>query len=391
MAKMLTAKAIESLRPGPERREVVDAGQRGLRVIVQPSGVKSFAVRYRHGGRPRKLTLQPGIGLAEARKLAADDMYQVAQGIDPAAAKQAEKRARQLPDTFRAIAEEYDRREGSKLRSAHWRRMALERAVLGEIGDLPIHEIRRKDIIRLLDKIEDERGPAAADSALVLLRGIMGWHAVRDDTYASPIIKGMQRHQQVARERVLDDDEIRRVLRAVETSGPFGKLIAFLLFTGCRRTEAARMRREEIKDGVWTLPAARNKTGVELARPLSKAALEIIGSMPVIVNSSFVFTIGGRKPFASFGSHKRNFDKVSGTSGWVLHDLRRTCRSLMARAGVPREHAERCLGHTIPGVEGTYNRHKYEAEMLAAYESLAVLIARILDPTPNVRQLRSRG
>jgi len=206
MAKMLTAKAIESLRPGPERREVVDAGQRGLRVIVQPSGVRSFAVRYRHGGRPRKLTLLPGIGLAEARKLAADAMYQVAQGIDPAAAKQAEKRARQLPDTFRAIAEEYDRREGSKLRSAHWRRIALERAVLGEIGDLPIHEIRRKDIARLLDKIEDERGPAAADGALVLLRRIMGWYAVRDDTYASPIIKGMQRHQQVARERVLDDE-----------------------------------------------------------------------------------------------------------------------------------------------------------------------------------------
>jgi integrase len=181
------------------------------------------------------------------------------------------------------------------------------------------------------------------------------------------------------------------VLGAVETTGLFGKLIAFLLFTGCRRTEAARMPRDEIKDGVWTLPAARNKTGVELARPLSKAAPEIIGSMPVIVDSPFVFTIGGRKPFASFGSHKRNFDKVSGTSGWVLHDLRRTCRSLMARAGVPRGHAERCLGHTIRGVEGTYNRHKYEAEMLAAYENLAMLIARILDPTPNERQLRGRG
>ena len=75
---------------------------------------------------------------------------------------------------------------------------------------------------------------------------------------------------------------------------------------------------------------------------------------------------------------------------WTLHDLRRTARTLLARAGVRDDIAERCLGHVIKGVEKVYNRYAYLDEKRAAFEALAALVSRILNPTANVEELASR-
>jgi integrase len=131
------------------------------------------------------------------------------------------------------------------------------------------------------------------------------------------------------------------------------------------------------------LPASRNKTKNDLTRPLSAAALAVLSKVPRIAGSDFVFSAGGRR-LGGMTRRKREIDEASGVTGWMLHDLRRTARSLMSRAGVPSEHAERTLGHTIRGVEGVYDRHSYRAEMLIAYEKLATLIGQIVDPQPNV-------
>ena len=74
---------------------------------------------------------------------------------------------------------------------------------------------------------------------------------------------------------------------------------------------------------------------------------------------------------------------------WTNHDLRRTARSLMSRASVSPDHAERALGHVIGGVRGTYDRHEFKAEKAQAFEALAIQIARILNPQENVVALRS--
>ena len=79
-----------------------------------------------------------------------------------------------------------------------------------------------------------------------------------------------------------------------------------------------------------------------------------------------------------FGGFRRELDAASGVKGWRLHDLRRTARSLMSRAGVPTDHAERCLGHVIGGVRGVYDRHEYHTEKQQAFEALAGLIERIV-------------
>jgi hypothetical protein len=184
----LTDVAIRNLKPGAARREIADPGQRGLYVVVQPSGVKSFAVRYRYAGRTRKLTLNGGISLAAARKAASDALYEVEQGRDPSEAKTITKAKAELAqaDTVRAICEEYLAREGHKLKTAYSREATLRRLVFPEIGNQPIHTLRRSQIVRLLDRIEDENGERSADIVLAYLSRVFNWHAGRTDEFRPP-------------------------------------------------------------------------------------------------------------------------------------------------------------------------------------------------------------
>ena len=150
------------------------------------------------------------------------------------------------------------------------------------------------------------------------------------------------------------------------------------------------MRWDEIDGADWLLPASRNKTKVELLRPLSRAAQDVLAALPRFADCPYVFTSDGRRPLAGFSALKALFDRRSGITGATLHDYRRTARSLMSRAGVLSDIAERCLGHVIPGVRGTYDRYEYRTEKQQAYEALAGLIVRITDPQPNVLPLRGK-
>jgi integrase len=387
----LTDPQVRNMKPESVRVEILDAN--GLYLIVQPSGVKSFALRYRRAGKPVKLTLgrywtgdsksAPAaviggfLTLAGARKLAADTLHEVQQGRDPVAAKVAQRA--KAAETFAAVAERFMEHEGSKLRTAHELDLKLKRAVLPTFGSRPIASIRKSDVVRLLDDIVKDRGPVAADRALALIRRIMNWHAVRSDDFRSPIVQGMARTKSSdrARDRILTDDELRAVWKTASDGTPFGSMVLFLLLTAARRTEASEMTWAEVIDGVWTLPSGRSKTGKAITRPLSRAALAVIEARPRI--NEFVFTFGGCA-IANYSRPKERFDKACGVKDWTLHDLRRTAGSLMPRAGVHSDVAECCLGHVIPGVRGVYNRYKYEAEMLHAYEALASLIIEIVEP-----------
>jgi integrase len=161
-------------------------------------------------------------------------------------------------------------------------------------------------------------------------------------------------------------------------------LLRFLLLVGCRRSEGAGLRYDEIDDHVWLLPAARHKNKhVDLLRPLSKAALAIVHAQPRVGDSPYVFTNIGDRPVC-FGNGARVFLKRCGAGSWRTHDLRRTARTLLSRAGVDSDIAERCLGHALPGIRAVYDRHKFTNEMRLAFEKLAALIDRIVDPTPAV-------
>jgi integrase len=228
-----------------------------------------------------------------------------------------------------------------------------------------------------------------ADVCLATLGRLFNWHAARDDDFRSPIVRGMSRAapaSERARDRILSDNELKRVWRAAAVMPVFGQLVQLLLLSGARRNEAADMARDELSpDGVWTLPAARNKAKQDLVRPLSAAALAVLKSVPQINNSLFVFTARGRRPFRSFHEEKQKLDKRSGVSNYVLHDLRRTARSLMSRAGVDPDVAEMLLGHRVgSAVRRTYDRYSFLDEKKLAYEKLATLIKAIVDPQENI-------
>jgi integrase len=219
-----------------------------------------------------------------------------------------------------------------------------------------------------------------ATQTLAIIRKVMNWHATRSDDFSSPVVRGMARTQrsEQARERILTDDELRKIW--VANYGLFGSFVRFLLLTAARRNEVGGMTWGEVAGSDWTLPASRNKTGLDLVRPLSRQAQAILEGLPK--GGEFVWsTNGGAAPIGGFSQFKRRFDAASGTDGWALHDLRRSARSLMSRAGVPTDHAERCLGHVIGGVRGVYDRHEYHTEKQQAYEALAAIIDRIVTRT----------
>jgi integrase len=420
----LTDIAIRNLKPKPGPKAWEKPDGRGLYVFVGVTGAKSFVCRYRIGGKPAKVTIGRWLppeersatpptdarmgdpmSLATARKLAADIMLQLNRGHDPAATKRDEAQAKQqaAADTFERIAVEYLARDGDKLRSKRDRERTLRTRVFPALGHIPISQLKKSDVVRLLDKLEEENGPVAADRCLAFIRRVLNSHAERDDDYRPPLLRMKPRKSasEQARDRILDDRELRAVWQASsEMPGPFAALVRFLLLMGARRTEASAMRWDEIKGTDWTLPASRNKAAArsakanDLTRPLSAAARAVLDGLPRV--GDYVFTADGQRPLTGYSKPKRRFDEAVArvlaeqdakenqlpipVPRWVLHDLRRTSASLMQRAGVPREHIEACLGHVVPGVAGIYQRHKHHAEMARAYEMLAAEIERTINP-----------
>jgi integrase len=385
--------------PLPETGDRViywDSELRGFGLMVTKGDHRSFLVQYRAGRRSHRMHFKGGqssLNVSDARREAKAILGAVAKGGDPLTERRKAERAG--ANTLYSISEEYLRQERTKLRSIEQRRAAIEGLIYPKLGKLPIDDIRRSDIVRLLDRIADERGAPMADHVLAIIRRIMSWHASRSDDFRSPIVRGMARTspQERARDRTLNDDELRAIWKAAdELRTPFAAMLKFILLTGTRRNEAAQMRRSEIDGDRWLIPAARYKTKKDLLVPLTPAALAVLAELPVINNpGGFVFTTGGDRPIAGFTRFKARFDQASGVTGWTIHDLRRTARTLMSRAGVDQDHAERALGHVIGGVRGVYDRHEFEAEKRRAFEALAALIERILTPQDNVVPLRGSG
>ena len=405
MRKSLSDAGVAALKPRAARYAHPDPELAGHYVRVTPSGAKSFVAVTRDPGSGRQVwaTISPVglMGIEEARERAREAIKRV----------QAGKPAFEAPvkaESFEEVAEAWLKRHvaAKGLRSRGEITRLLKSHVYPEWGRRPFDDIRRSDVAKLLDEVEDDHGARQADYVLAIVRGIMHWHASRHDDYAAPIVKGMRRTnpKERARARKLSDDEMRAVWKAAEGEGAFGAFVRLLLLTAQRRDKVATIRWQDIAaDGTWTIPAEAREKGNAKELKLPQAAIAIISAQPSIGENPFVFPAARRvngKEHASmsgWAKRKREFDtKVAAilpdVPQWQLHDLRRTARSLMSRAGVPGEHAERVMGHVIAGVEGVYDVHEYRDEKADALAKLAALIDAIVDPRPAaVKPLRLRG
>jgi integrase len=368
------AKTVAKMKAGDV---LIDTEIRGFEARRWDTGTITYSMRYRtrNGDRKRVLIGRHGnITPDEARTIAKQRAGEVASGHDPAGEQKIAEAV--AGKTVAVVWDEYAKRELVKKRSAEDQLSSFDRLVRPRIGDRSIYDLRRGDIMKMLDEIEDNNGPVMADRTRAYLARCFKWQMLRDESFTSPIITGMARtsSKERARDRILTDDELRSIWKASGQS-TYGALVRFLLLTAARRSEAAEMIWSEIEGSTWTLPASRNKVKEELVRPLSKSAMSILKALPR--DGAYVFGVAG-KPMGSLSKRKATLDADSGVTGWTIHDLRRTARSLMSRAGVLSDHAELCLGHVISGVRGTYDRHAYHAEKAAAFEKLAALVAQIV-------------
>jgi integrase len=400
-----TKAAIDAL---PKGQVLADKDVRGFVARRLPSGVVTYGLRYRVAGRQRWLALgiHGRITPDKARKLAMQRMGEVADDRDPAAERQA-ARAKAIEanaNTVNALLDAFiERHVNGKLRTADEYRRIFDKYVRPRIGEKPAGELRRRDIVEMLDAIEDDNGPVMADRTLARLRKAFNWHATREDNFTPPIVRGMARTSiaERARERILSDDELRAVWRAADAlATPYARMLQFILLTATRRGEASDMNRAEINGdgGDWTIPADRHKSKREFLCPLSQAARNLLARVPRKGRRGWVFSSPRRvrpsdqkNPISGFSKWKADFDKAmlvelrkvdpkARPERWTTHDLRRTARSLMSRAGCNSDHAERALGHIVGGVRGVYDCHEFKAEKAIVFEALAAELERILKP-----------
>jgi integrase len=220
------------------------------------------------------------------------------------------------------------------------------------------------------------------------VKALLNWYGSRSD-YVSVLTRTPARISISGRARshVPSDAELKAIVLAGEQDpGPFGRYLLFTLLCACRRGESAGLRRSELSpDGrVWVIPGSRYKNGRDLLIPLSTKAQAIIRSMPSRPGGDYVFSDDGKYPLGNFAARKSRFDKLCGISNFRIHDLRRAARTLLSRAGVNPDIAERALGHALTGVRRVYDRHEFQSEKAAAFELLAQMVERLVRPPPDV-------
>jgi integrase len=382
MRKNLTDKGIAALKSRAARYAYPDPEMRGHYVRVQPSGAKSFvAVTLDPHGKQVWATLGSTdvLGIDEAREKARSAIKRIKEG-KPAFEAPPAKAA-----TFEEIGEQWLKRHvrAKGLRSEGEVRRLLRAHVYPAWKGRALLNIRRSDVAALLDEVEDDHGARQADYVLAVVRQVMNWYATRHDNYVPPIVKGMRRTNPKERERsrVLDDAEIRAIWKQAEANGTYGALIRLLLLTAQRREKVVSMKWADICDGVWTITSEAREKGTAGELVLSKTAAEIIKAQPHLGENPFVLAGRGDGHINGFSKAKREFDAaMPRIPQWQLHDLRRTARSLMSRAGVRPDISEKVMGHRVPGVEGVYDRHSYRDEKADALARLAAQIDAIVHP-----------
>lgn len=428
----LTPIKVGNAKPHHHKRiEIPDAGKPGLYLVIQPSGRKSWAVRYRRLSDrvTRKYTLPGFPSLAVAHKMAQAALDRAAEGHDPAAAKQAEKRATRerssdfIEGVFKAFLERHVRRKDGKpiretTRRETARLLGFKRnpnkpdewiqsggGVLSRWRGRTVQSVKAHDVRDLLDDLVKTAGPVAANRTLTALKTCFSWRVKRDSETLpkSPCDDVDDPSPEVERERALSDQELAALWRAADAAGyPFGRMVQLLVLSGCRRDEVrdASWSEFDLPGRTWLIPSHRTKNSREHLLPLADKAMDILTAMPRIKGKGLLFTTTGETPISGIARCKRRVhNEITRELGreperWTLHDLRRTFVTGLQRLGFPLEVAEAVVNHksgTVAGVTGVYARHDYAKEKREALDAWARHVEAIVSGKPaTVIPLKAR-
>ncbi len=398
-ARRLTDAGLQRIkRPAEGRLEVWDALAPGLAARIG-SRKTAWIVMYRLAGRQRRMTIGsfPALSVADARERAREVQLSVDRGADPALVELGLGDDRRLTakTTVRdAVAEYLERYARPRQRSYEHTESALRLSLVALHGHRPIGALTRVDIAAMMDRATANGVSVAANRKLAHTRRFFNWLVERGVLAASPVVGIKPPAKEIARDRILSDDEIVAVWRAAEEDGyPFGPLVQLLLLTGQRRSEVAGLRWDELDlaAAAWTLDAARTKSDRMHQVPLSPPALAILTRIsepgrtgPLVFPSQAA--LDGEQPVSGFRKAKERLDARSGVTGWRLHDLRRTAASGMARLAFDPHVVERVLNHATSAagpLARVYQRYSYEAEKRAALDAWGAHVEALVSAPPQ--------
>ena len=355
-----TAKRLKAPKEG--QVDHFDSSLPGLALRASSSGRKTWVYFYRISGKLRRMSFDVypamSVSAAHSKWLEARDLVQA--GSDPARAAVAGA------TDFRGVAGEWLRRDQSGNRTHDLIKRALEREVLPHWGHREIADIKRRDVLDLIDGIADRGTVIMARRIHGHLHRLFRWSVGRGIIEQNPMQDLPKPGSETRRDRVLTDNELAEVWRACDALGSYGHALRLLILTGARREEIGKLRWSEITAEGIELEGARTKNGEARIIPLSTAARAIIQSLPH--TGDFVFTAG----LPDWSRAKSKLDDLVKIPAWRTHDLRRTTATGLQKLGIALQVTEAILGHTAgsrAGVVGIYQRHDYAAEKHAALEA----------------------
>lgn len=382
-----TMNKLRVIKPSEKRVIYYDLGQPGLRMLVTPTGNKTFQFQMwsKKLGKPLTQTLGKfdTLSLENARIKASALVKEINDGVDIENKKAEEKRARQLDPTVKEFSEVYIDRycKPKKLKSLKEIQRILDKNILPEIGKLKMSEVNKAHLVQLLDIIEDRNAITACNRTLSVLSKLFNFALERDAIKIPPTYGMKKRGVETVRKRTLSDNEIKQLWESLDDS-PISMLLKFLLVTGQRTGEARFMEWIDIDmdENLWTIPESKTKNERIHIVPLSPLAMKILGEMKKKKNdNNYVFP--GRKGVLDIGSPNHYFQKSIKDFDWertTPHDLRRTVKTRLGELGISGHIKNEVMNHERRGMDKHYDHHSYLLEKTYALYEWAILLEEII-------------
>lgn len=365
---------LRKLKAPAKREDFRDKGTRGLQLRSSPSGTKTFSFVFRLGSRMGRATIgkYPENELRFARSKADEFRKLVAQGIDPRVEKRTKRSEEEM--TLELMVHEFIE-EYAKKKTKSWKQAEsnLRLYLISKHATAPISTISRNHIKTILKELNNQGKKVTANRALAHMSKFFNWLVAEEYLQYSPADKIEKEYEELEREHVLRDAEIKAIwMAATSLSRPYNAWIKLLLLCGQRRGETASIRRSQIVDGCWHLSGSDTKNGRPNIIPLSRQA-EAIVDLLLEQNGNYLIKTDriGDKPINGFSKVKRQIEKLSGVTGWRMHDVRRTVSTNLTKLGVDRFILQKILNHTETGATKIYDRYSYMDEKREALQKWA--------------------
>jgi integrase len=429
--RRLTVQTVKALKPQRHRVDYFDTTTPGFGLRLTPAGVKTWFFMYRvHGRRLRRWTIgrYPALSLADARdkmKIASGDLAKA--GVDPAATKTQSRAARTIADLAAEYLTKHAMVKKKSWRADEWQ---LKKDILPAWRHVPVKDIKRADVVALLDPIADPDGRNAPQSAVHvrrLLSKMFNFALARDYGIEYNPVQGTDPPALGGRRtRVLDGHEVGALVHGLDQERDAGYPLTaawqrLILLTGQRPGEVLAMEWNKLelgqREGWWTVRMSKNGDPIRAAlSPQAVACLRELanwsrqrhdeiernmeGRREPRGFSKFVFPAGARArsrlTVDAEGEAQKAYEdrhmatmlhnacerirKNAGIEDYNPHDLRRTAGTTMAELGVPRFIIERVLNHTDKTVTSVYDRYSYAKEKMAAVTKLGAYVQKMAKP-----------